>query len=56
MENFEYYTPTRVLFGKDTQKETARLIREAGGKKVLLHYGGFWRNWEASWMGSISPM
>lgn len=40
MENFEYYTPTRVLFGKDTQKETARLIREAGGKKVLLHYGG----------------
>lgn len=40
MNNFEYFTPTRVLFGKDTQKEVARLVREEGGKKVLLHYGG----------------
>lgn len=40
MNNFEYFTPTRVLFGRDTQKEVARLVREEGGKKVLLHYGG----------------
>lgn len=40
MNNFEYYTPTRVIFGKETQKETGRLIKEEGGKKVLIHYGG----------------
>ena len=40
MINFEYYTPTRVIFGKDTEKETGRLIREQGCRKVLLHYGG----------------
>ena len=40
MNNFEYYTPTRVIFGKDTEKETGRLIREQGCRKVLLHYGG----------------
>ena len=22
MENFEYYAPTKVVFGKDTEKET----------------------------------
>lgn len=40
MNNFEYYTPTRVIFGKGTQKETGRLIKEEGGRKVLIHYGG----------------
>lgn len=40
MNNFEYYTPTRVVFGKDTECETGRLVREQGCKKVLVHYGG----------------
>ena len=40
MINFEYYTPTRVVFGKDTEKETGRLVKEQGCQKVLLHYGG----------------
>lgn len=40
MMNFEYYAPTRVLFGKDTELRTGELIREAGGTKVLVHYGG----------------
>ena len=40
MENFVNYTPTKVVFGKDTQKETGRLIREAGGSRVLIVYGG----------------
>lgn len=40
MINFEYYTPTRVIFGKDTEKEVGRLVREQGCRKVLLHYGG----------------
>lgn len=40
MHNFEYYTPTRVVFGKGAENETGRLVREQDCKKVLLHYGG----------------
>lgn len=40
MHNFEYFTPTRVVFGKETEKETGRLVKEQNCKKVLLHYGG----------------
>lgn len=40
MRNFEFCTPTRVIFGKDTQKRTGELIRQYGFKKVLIHYGG----------------
>ncbi|MFR1761524.1 hypothetical protein, partial [Frisingicoccus sp.] len=34
MINFEYYTPTRVIFGKDTEKEVGRLVREQGCRTV----------------------
>lgn len=40
MQNFRYFTPTKVVFGKETEKQVAALIREFGGKKVLIHYGG----------------
>ena len=40
MFNFNYYTPTKVVFGKDTELQVADLIKEYGGKKVLIHYGG----------------
>lgn len=40
MINFEYYTPTKVVFGKDTEKETGKLVKAQGCRKVLLHYGG----------------
>ena len=39
MLNFEYYTPTKVVFGKDAENEVARLILEHSTKKILLHYG-----------------
>lgn len=39
MMNFEYHTPTRVVFGKDTESRAGELIRECGGTKVLVHYG-----------------
>lgn len=39
MINFTYYAPTKVIFGKDTVKETGRLLKEAGASKVLIHYG-----------------
>lgn len=40
MFNFKFYTPTKVIFGKDTEKQVADLIQEFGGKKILIHYGG----------------
>ena len=39
MKNFSYYTPTKVVFGKDTELKTGRLVKEQGGTKVLVHYG-----------------
>ncbi len=39
MFGFKYYTPTKVVFGKNTETKVAELIREFGGKKVLIHYG-----------------
>lgn len=40
MRNFELYTPTRVVFGKDTHQQAGPLILELGCKKALVHYGG----------------
>ena len=40
MMNFEYYTPTKVVFGKGTVDQVGELVKAQGGKKVLLHYGG----------------
>ena len=40
MFDFKYYTPTKVVFGKNTELKVADLIREFGGTKVLIHYGG----------------
>ena len=40
MVNFEYCVSTKVVFGKDTELETGRLIKECGGTKALIHWGG----------------
>ena len=40
MVNFEYLVPTKVVFGRDTELETGRLVKEFGGHKVLVHWGG----------------
>ncbi|MGI6170718.1 MAG: iron-containing alcohol dehydrogenase [Butyricicoccus sp.] len=40
MNNFTYYTPTKVVFGKDTDKQVGQLVKEQNCKKVLIHYGG----------------
>ena len=39
MFNFTYYTPTKVVFGKDTEGQVGHLVKEQGASKVLLHYG-----------------
>lgn len=37
--SFDYYSPTEVVFGKGTQKETGALIKKYQGKNVLIVYG-----------------
>ncbi|MDR0497085.1 MAG: iron-containing alcohol dehydrogenase [Treponema sp.] len=37
--NFYLYLYTDILFGKDTEKETGRMIRKHGGKRVMVVYG-----------------
>ena len=39
MEQFSYYTPTKVIFGKGTQSKVGEIIKSYGFKKVLFHYG-----------------
>lgn len=40
IKDFNFYAPTRVVFGRDSEKEIGKLTVAAGGHKVLLHYGG----------------
>lgn len=40
MENFVNYTPTKVFFGKNTENEVGAHIREFGGNRVFVVYGG----------------
>ncbi|MDT4762004.1 iron-containing alcohol dehydrogenase [Sphaerochaeta sp. PS] len=37
--DFTYYTPTKVVFGKDAESQVGSLIKEQQCKKVLVHYG-----------------
>ncbi len=40
MNNFVFWSPTKFVFGRDTESRTGALAREFGGRKVLLVYGG----------------
>lgn len=40
MKNFEFCVPTRIIFGKDTQKQIGDVIKQYNYKKILVHYGG----------------
>ena len=40
MENFEFFTPTRMIFGKNTHQQVGKIVKEYGFKKVLVHFGG----------------
>ena len=40
MLNFKYYAPTKVIFGKNTELQVGKLLKEFGATKVLVHYGG----------------
>jgi alcohol dehydrogenase len=38
--NFSFYPYTDILFGKETEKETGKMIRKHGRKRVMVVYGG----------------
>ena len=40
MKNFSFYSPTYFAFGKDTENEAGAYVKQFGGTKVLVHYGG----------------
>ena len=40
MKDFNYYTPTEVVFGEQSEEQVASLVKKYGGTKVLVHYGG----------------
>ena len=39
MQNFEYYSPTKVVFGKGTESRVSDEILAFGGTRVLIVYG-----------------
>lgn len=39
MRSFEYFAPTRVIFGKDSHLQIGDILKEEGCHKVLIHYG-----------------
>jgi hypothetical protein len=39
MLNFEFYSPTEFVFGKETEQAVGKLLKKYKAKKVLLHYG-----------------
>ncbi len=40
MKDFNYYAPTEVVFGENSEEQVAHLVKKYGGTKVLVHYGG----------------
>ena len=40
IKDFNFYAPTRVVFGRKSEKKIGELVASNGGKKVLIHYGG----------------
>lgn len=39
MDNFQFYSPTEFIFGKETESQAGEMVKKYGGTKVLLHYG-----------------
>lgn len=39
MDNFNFYSPTEFVFGKERENETGKYVKKYCGSRVLLHYG-----------------
>ncbi len=40
MRSFEYFAPTKVIFGKDSHLQISDILKKENCHKVLIHYGG----------------
>ena len=40
MKSFNYFAPTEVVFGDQSEEQVALMVKKYGGTKVLVHYGG----------------
>lgn len=40
MDNFQFWSPTEFVFGRDTEDQAGKYVKKHGGTKVLIHYGG----------------
>ena len=40
MKNFVHCVPTRFVFGRGAEEQVGEQVRDFGGTKVLIHYGG----------------
>ena len=40
MNDFTYFAPTKVVFGKGAEGQVGKLCKEQGATKVLVHFGG----------------
>ena len=39
MNNFEFISPTKIIFGKDEENRIGEILKKEGYQKILLHYG-----------------
>ena len=40
MNNFDFFSPTHFVFGKDRENEAGSFVKKFGGTRVLVHFGG----------------
>lgn len=40
MNNFEFYTPTKVIFGKGVENRIGEVVKARGVSRLLVHFGG----------------
>lgn len=39
MENFNFYSPTEFVFGKESELKAGEMVKKYGGSRVLVHFG-----------------
>ena len=39
MQSFEFYAPTKIVFGKNAEEQTGKRIKEFGGSRVFIVHG-----------------
>lgn len=39
MNNFDFYSPTKIYFGRNREMEIGQIIKDYGYRKIMFHYG-----------------